>query len=48
MRDYNLMPPVLRPDDPAQIPFYDTSARPAPAVGTLGVIESIGRADYDG
>ena len=47
-RDYNLMPPEVRPDDPAQIPFYDTSNRPAPSVGTLSVIESIGRADYDG
>ena len=48
MRNYNLMPAVVRPDDPARIPFYDTSNRPAPELGTVGVIESIGRANYDG
>lgn len=48
MRNYNLGPPVVRPNDPAQIPFYDVSNRPAPELGTLSVVESIGRADYDG
>ena len=48
LRDYNLPPSIVRPDDPAQIPYYDTSNRPAPELGTLSVIESIGRADYDG
>ncbi len=48
LRDYNLPLPVVRPGDPAQIPFYDTSNRPAPEVGMLNVIESIGQADYDG
>ena len=48
LRDYNLPRAVVRPDDPAQIPFYDTANRPAPEVGALTVVESIGRADYDG
>ena len=48
LRDYNLPPSIVRPGDPAKIPFYDTSNRPAPEVGALSVIESIGRADYDG
>ena len=48
LRDYNLPPSAVRPDDPAQIPFYDLAARPAPTLAAVPVVESIGRADYNG
>ena len=48
LRDYNLPVAAVRPGDPAQIPFYDIRTRPAPQVGSLEVVESIGRASYDG
>ena len=48
MRDYNLPVGVVRPDDPFQIEFYDTGNRPAPQVSAVRVVESLGRADYDG
>lgn len=47
-RDFNLPLSSIRADDPAQIPFYDLSKRPAPLLGPLRVMESIGRADYHG
>ncbi len=47
-RDFNLPMSVSRPDDPAQIPFYDVGNRPAPRLGPVFVTESIGRADYHG
>ena len=47
-RDYNLPVSFVRPDDPAQIPFYDVEHRPAPRLGPVQVTESIGRANYDG
>ena len=48
VRDYNLPRSTVRADDPAAIPFYDTSRRPAPQVGPMTVAESIGRARYTG
>ena len=47
-RDFNLPVSVVRPDDPAQIPFYDAGMRPAPRLGPVFGIESIGRANYHG
>ena len=47
-RDYNLPSSQLRPEDPAQVPYYDTGKRPAPRLGPMFVVESIGRADYHG
>lgn len=47
-REYNLPESTVRPDDPARIPFYDTTRRPAPLVGPMAVTESIGRARYTG
>lgn len=47
-RDYNLPEAHLRPDDPAQIPYYDTGNRPAPLLGAVTVAESLGRAEYNG
>lgn len=47
-RDFNLPVSAIRPDDPAQIPFYDVGRRPAPLLGPVFVTESIGRADYHG
>ena len=47
-RDYNLPPSSVRPDDPAAIPYYDISRRPAPLLGPLTVTESLGRARYTG
>lgn len=47
-RDFNLPMSATRPDDPAQIPFYDVGNRPAPRLGPVFVTESIGRADYHG
>lgn len=48
VRDYNLAPAAVRPGDPARIPFYDPSLRPAPSLGQVLVTESIGRSDYNG
>ncbi len=47
-RDFNLPVSVVRPDDPAQIPFYDAGMRPAQRLGPVFGIESIGRANYHG
>ncbi len=47
-RDYNLPTSVLRPDDRAQIPFYDVTRRPSAKLGPVLVVESLGRANYDG
>ena len=48
LRDYNLPGAYLRPDDPARIPYYDTGNRPAPLLGPVTVVESLGRAAYHG
>lgn len=47
-RDYNLPAAEVRVGDPAQIPYYDTATRPAESLGLVMVVESIGRANYDG
>ena len=47
-RDFNLPDASKRPDDPAQIPFYNVGSRPAPRLGPVFVTESIGRANYHG
>lgn len=48
MRDYNLPPSSVRPDDPAGIPFYDLSRRPSPTLSAVTVAESLGRSSYNG
>ena len=48
LRDYNLPVAIVRAGDRAEIPYYDTGNRPAPKVGPIEVVESIGRANYDG
>ncbi len=48
LRDFNLPVSSVRGDDPAQIPFYNIRSRPAPRLGPVFVVESMGRADYDG
>ncbi len=48
LRDYNLPPAFVRPDDPTQIPYYDVGRRPSPALSGVHVIESLGRASYNG
>ncbi len=47
-RDYNLPVASVRPDDPARIPYYGNSPRPAPELDAVFVVESIGRSNYDG
>ncbi len=48
LRDYNLPRSHVRPGDPALIPYYDAVRRPAPALGAVIVVESLGEARYDG
>ena len=48
LRDYNLPQPVIRPDDPTAIPYYDLGNRPSPTLGSIYVNESIARARYSG
>ena len=47
-RDYNLPVASVRPGDPARIPYYGNTPRPAPELGALFVTESLGRSHYDG
>ena len=48
LRDFNLPLAAARPDDPARIPYYDVSNRPAPQLGAVIATESRGRATYQG
>lgn len=48
LRDFNLPVAAARPEDPAGIPYYDVSNRPAPDLGGVIVTESRGRARYQG
>ena len=48
LRDFNLPTAAARTGDPAQIPYYDVSNRPAPELGGVIATESRGRAKYQG
>ncbi len=47
-KDFNLPRPVLRPEDPAMIPFIDGRNRPIPSLGSVTVRESSARSLYRG
>ena len=47
-KDFNLPHPVVRPEDPAMIPFIDGRARPIASLGSLTVRESSARSLYRG
>ena len=47
-RDFNLPAPVVRPGDPAMIPFIDTRNRPIASLGSVTVRDSSARSLYRG